>query len=87
MPYSIKLFKDKNKARIYRNRQRNLNYSKTMDAENKGYRWTSEDERMVLSFKGIDAELSEIIGRGVRAIQIKRTRIKPLNNHSCFDAS
>lgn len=51
-------------------------YDKTTDAPNRGQGWTVEEERLVLEHSMSDHELSRLIGRSVKAIQIKRSKLR-----------
>lgn len=74
MPNSLKNFKDKKKAQIYRTRQRRNNYASSRPL--KEYRfWSIQELEMLLIFKGTDRELGKIISRSVQAIQLKRVKI------------
>jgi len=56
--------------------QRERYYAKTAKAPNRYLPWTDEETAALLAHEGTDAELSAKIGRGVRAIQVKRNRLK-----------
>lgn len=60
----------------YRNTSKKRYYDKTVNGMNSGNEWTEEEISMILN-KGCltDMELSEVLGRGVRAIQVKRSRL------------
>ena len=57
----------------YRNVQRKLNYDQTR-CERKS--WSPEHDALVLQHSMPDRDLSELIGHGVSAIQIRRSRLK-----------
>ena len=40
------------------------------------YAWTSKEMELLETFEGTDTQLAEKIGRSVRAIQVKRAKIK-----------
>lgn len=56
-----------------RNAQKNRYYGKT--AIYAARRWTAEEEQKVLEHSIPDTELSSKIGRSVRSIQIRRSRL------------
>ena len=70
-----KMYKDEERYRIYRNGCNTRYYKKTENASNKGFRWTDQDVKMILERKHSDTELSGLIGRSVKAIQIKRHKM------------
>lgn len=74
MPKSLKNYKDKEKARLYRNRSRKTYYQKTQTGKRRY--WTVEEMEMILEKKYSDMELAGILKRSVESIQIKRSRIK-----------
>lgn len=57
-----------------RNAERKRYYDKTSYAPNHGNRWSEEEINMVLRHEMRDMELSKILGRSVRAIQIIRNK-------------
>lgn len=57
----------------YRNKLRKLNYDQTR-CERKS--WSPEHDALVLQHSMPDRDLSAIIGHGVSAIQIRRSRLK-----------
>lgn len=67
-------YKDLEKHRITCRKQRRRYYAKT--AVYKPSTWTDEQIRLVLERKMTDHELSAKIGHSVKAIQIKRSRLK-----------
>jgi len=69
-------YKDLNKWRKSKNRQRKRYYRKTQNAENSQSVWTKEDEDLVMAHSMSDTELSGLIGRSVGAIQKRRHNIK-----------
>ena len=75
MPKCLKFYKDKKKALAYRNRQRAINYSKSDEWAEK-HPWTKSEDIMVLERKTTDFELSKIIKHSIRAIQIRRSKLK-----------
>ena len=78
MPSRIKFYRDKNKARITRNKQRKLNYKRGRVYQiNKG-RWSKADVELI-SLDRCDRDIAALLGRSVEAVQIKRMRIKKIN--------
>lgn len=69
MPSFVKKYKDIDKLRRTRNKQRKRYYNKTINAKNQWERWTDEHLQMVLEHKLTDTEISKKIGRSVSAIQ------------------
>lgn len=53
-------------------------YDRFRDRPNRGQPWTDDDDEQVLAHAIPDRELSERIGRGVQAIQLRRSRLKKL---------
>lgn len=51
------------------------NYDQTRNGRNRGKRWQKWEEDLVINSNKSDRELSEILGRGALAIQIKRSRL------------
>jgi len=74
MPNFLKQYKDKDKARRARNRQRKRNYDQTAIYEPR--EWTASEDSLVLEHSMSDRELSKLIKRGTRAIQVRRCRLK-----------
>ena len=74
MPNRKENYADMEKFRKTRKEQRKRYYDKT--AWKKPKSWTEEDDKSVLSHDITDTELSKIIGHSVRAIQIRRSRLK-----------
>lgn len=76
-----KSYADKEKYRKYRNGYNARYYKRTMDARNKRKSWTEDEINMILKKMYSDHELSDLLGRSVRAIQdkiCKMTRPKPI---------
>ena len=67
-------YKDDEKERKYRNKQRHINYSAT--ALYVRSRYTEEDDKLILAHEIPDRQLSEIIRHSVQSIQIRRSRLK-----------
>ena len=74
MPNRKNGYRDMEKFLKTRNAQRQRYYSQT--AIYKPSRWTCEQDTMVLDHTIPDSELSSIIKHSVRAIQLRRCRLK-----------
>ena len=74
MPLRKDKYKDMEKFRNTRNAQRKRYYDKT--AKYNPNPWTSEQDKAVLEHNITDTELSNLIGHSVKAIQIRRSRLK-----------
>ena len=76
MPKSIKRFKDKDKARVYRNKQRRKNYITSRPVERVRRFWTPEENERVLYIpRRSDRELAVELNRSMQAIQVQRCRL------------
>lgn len=73
-------YKDKEKYRQTRNRQKRRYYGKTKDAPNTGKPWTEEELAIIIDHQITDTEISSIIGRSVGAIQGMRHKYKKKHN-------
>jgi len=69
-------YKDMEKWREARNRQRARYYGKTSNAKNSGQPYTLKEMGLILDHNITDSELSKMLGRSVESIQIKRSRLK-----------
>lgn len=77
MPKSLRRYADKDLAREYRNRQRKANYAACPgDPSVSHRRWERWEEEMVSYHLVTDREISLATGRSVRAIQIKRHKMR-----------
>lgn len=76
-------YKDLDKWRKSKNRQRKRYYDKTSNAANKGERWTQQEIDLVLKHEITDMELSRLIGRTVASIQSLRCKLKRQQNNNC----
>ena len=74
MPNRKEHYKDMEKFLRTRNAQRNRYYAKTAIYEPNS--WTSDQDKLVLEHNITDFELSALIGHSVRAIQIRRCKLK-----------
>lgn len=79
-----KLYKDMDKWRKTCREQKRRYYEKTQNSRNKGNKYTLEEIKMILDKNYSDTELSQILGRSVKAIQVKRCKLnlesEDLNN-------
>jgi hypothetical protein len=74
LPNSLKHYKDREKAREYRNRQRKANYRKSDVFRLPGFRhWSYRDIELIMMSSMTDFALARLLHRNVRAIQIKRS--------------
>lgn len=76
MPKFVKSYRNKDKARITRNRQRQKNYAKTAIYDKR--EWCAWEEDLVMAHTISDMDLSALLERSVQSIQLKRWRIKKL---------
>ena len=72
MPSFVKHYRDLEKLRVTRNRQRKRNYQKSQNAINSRKHWQEWEIKLVLTSDLTDMELSKEIGRSVQAIQQTR---------------
>ncbi len=72
-------YRDKDKAMVYKNRQRKINYAKGDFRKEHHKNYDKQEEMLILEFKGTDRELAEKLDRSVKSIHIKRWKIK--NNY------
>lgn len=84
LPKSTKYYKDLDKLKEYRNKQRTLNYRKGwVDSHRR--EWTLEENTKVLTSDKTDRELSKEIERSVAAIQSQRSKLKRLKDSYKID--
>ena len=77
MPKTLKNFADSERAREYRNRQRERNYALCPgDDEVRHTRWRDWERRLVMEHDIPDREISRMTGRSVRAIQVMRHKMR-----------
>ena len=69
-------YKDKDKLRKTRNAQNKRYFSKT--AIYKPRRWTEIEDVIVIEHKNTDMEISKQIERSVKAIQVRRVKLKKI---------
>ena len=74
-------YKNAEKARAYRNRQRKLNYDRGMIRVGRNHMaYTTKECKIVLEKKMKDREIAEMLQRSVRSIQGLRFRLKRREN-------
>ena len=57
--------------------QKSRNYDRgAQDDRSSGLSYTPQQDRLILNFKGTDRQLAKKMGRTVRAIQIRRSRLR-----------
>lgn len=64
------------KNEAFKRAKKNYNrryYARTTDAKRRYARYTDAEEKLILAHVVSDTELSKIIGRSVRAIQVRRS--------------
>ena len=77
MPTTLKFYKDKEKARQYRERDKIKYYSKNKNGRfNQAQPWSEEEIKKILFAPKTDTELSIELGRSINSIQIQRCRAK-----------
>ena len=77
MPKSLRGYADNDLAREYRNRQRKANYDACSgDPGISRTRWAGWEEDMVAEHAVSDRVISAATGRSVRAIQVKRHKMR-----------
>lgn len=69
-------YKDMEKFRVTRERQKARYYGKTTDAENRRQPWTVHELEAIMKREKSDTELSAELGRSVKAIQVRRSTEK-----------
>ena len=79
MPKSKKYYKDLNKLKEYKYRNRKKNYQKGWVDSHRRV-WSLEEDLLVLHSPLTDRELSKEITRSVAAIQVHRNKLKKLKN-------
>lgn len=77
MPKTLKNYADSERAREYRNRQRESNYALCPgDDDVRHTRWQDWERELVMEHDIPDREISRITGRSVRAIQVMRYKLR-----------
>lgn len=76
MPLFVHQYTNREHCREIRNAQRKRYYSKTLNISQGRRRWTKEEDNLVLNSSLTDTELSKLIQRSVRSIQVRRCRLK-----------
>lgn len=70
------LYRDMERYRETKNKYYSKYYKATENARNKGKRWTKDEDKLVIEHSVSDRELSREIGRSMKAIQMRRAKIK-----------
>lgn len=73
-------YKDLEKWRKSCENQRKRYYAKTTDAENKNKPYSDREIELILQHDITDTQLSKMIGRSVKAIQVKRAKLNKEDN-------
>ncbi|MBR3429980.1 MAG: hypothetical protein IKG87_07785 [Clostridia bacterium] len=73
---SRKAYRDAEKYRQYRNGYNNRYYRRTQFCARSKMPWSEEEEKLAMEHKHTDTEIAKMIGRSVRAIQLKRNKIR-----------
>lgn len=73
-------YKDKEKLRKTRNAQNKRYFSKT--AIYKPRRWTDIEDVIILEHKNTDMQISKQIERSVKAIQVRRVKLKKMEQNT-----
>lgn len=55
-------------------------YNKTTNAKNRYSRWSKEEDNLVIKHNIPDRELSKILGRSMKAINVRRAKLKRREN-------
>ena len=69
-------YKDLDKWKKTASAQRKRYYDKTTNQRNSRKKWTQYEIETILDHEKTDSELSKNLGRSVRSIQVKRSRLK-----------
>lgn len=75
MPKYIKNYKDKQKARATRNRERRKYYQKLDFGVNRKEIYTEDEKDLIKAHTMPDREIAKQLGRSVLAIQVYRSRL------------
>lgn len=73
-------YKDLEKYKKTKREQQKRYYDKTQDALNSRKCWTPREIKIIMAKNMSDRELSRILGRSMKAIEVKRSKIKHGNN-------
>lgn len=77
MPKTLKNFADSERAREYRNRQRERNYALYPGTETvRRTRWQEWEKKLVMEHPVPDREISLVTGRSVASIQTMRQKLR-----------
>ena len=69
-------YKDMEKFRITRERQKARYYGKTTNADNRCQPWSVHEMEAIINKGKTDTELSKELGRSVKAIQVMRCKAR-----------
>lgn len=84
MPKCLKHYKDKDKARAYTYRRNKKYYTKHMYSQDiKKKRWSDFEVKIILDHKFSDVVIAMRLQRSVRAIQVKRCKLKHSYYYIC----
>lgn len=72
-------YKDLDKWRDTKNKQKKRYYKKTQNGCNSGKPWLKQELKLIMEHKKTDTELAIELGRSVAAIQRKRCKVKKEN--------
>ncbi|WP_304393427.1 hypothetical protein [uncultured Clostridium sp.] len=78
MPKTLKEYKDKEKAKAYRKRNRDRYYNKNIgDLSRSGEPWQKWEDYLIINSKGdvIDRDIAKLLHRSLRAIQSHRSKL------------
>lgn len=75
MPTHLKKYKDLEKAKATRKRQKNRNYNKNDFSTHAKRKWEEWEEEYILNNTG-DVEIAKKLNRSLRAIHVKRSKLK-----------
>ena len=80
MPKTIARYRDKDKARRWRNFQRKENYKRGNFCQSKRRPWTKKEIALIMHSPKLDRILAEQLKRSVSAIQVRRHHVKKEND-------
>lgn len=73
-------YKDLEKFKETKREQQKRYYQKTQNAPNKMTRWQPDEIAMIMAKNVSDRKLSQMLGRSMKAILLKRHKVKCGNN-------
>ncbi len=73
-------YRDMEKYKKTKREQQKRYYHKTQDAPNKRKRWADEETELIIKHEISDTELSKLLKRSVKAIQLRRHRFRMEND-------